>query len=174
MPSTPSPQSKPVAQTAASGGDWLAIVKTHHAAIAKTFEELLATGMKAGAPRESALKELAYQLTAHAVAEENVLYPALAMHGMTSESDKLYLDQAHAKVMNAEVDMAAMADKQGNPNAWLDKAKALQAAVLKHAKEDEEANLYPKLKQKLDAKQNDMLTAEYQHQYASVKADGSV
>jgi len=168
MPSTSSPHSKPLAQTAASERDWLAIVKTHHAAIAKAFDELLATGMKSGAPRESALKKLAYQLTAHAVAEENVLYPALAMHGMTSESDKLYMDQAHAKVMNAEVDLAAMSDKQGN--AWLDKAKALQAAVLKHAKEDEEANLYPKLKQKLDAKQNAMLTAEYQHQYASVKA----
>jgi len=100
MPSTDFPQSKPFAQTAASAGDGLAIVKTHHAAIAKAFEELLATGMKAGAPRDAALKKLAHQLTAHAVAEENVLYPALAMNGMTSESDKLYLDHAHAKVMN--------------------------------------------------------------------------
>ena len=166
MSSTQSPH-KPVAQTAAAGGDWLAIVKTHHAAIAKTFEELVATGMKAGATRDAALKKLAYQLTAHAVAEENVLYPALAMHAMTSESDKLYLDQAHAKVMNAEIDMAAVTDKG---DVWLDKAKTLQAAVLKHAKEDEEANFYPKLKAKLDARQNAMLTAEYQHQYASVKA----
>lgn len=167
MPSTHSSQPAAATETAVSAGDWLAIVKTHHAAIAKAVEELLATGMKAGATRDTALKKLAYQLTAHCVAEENVIYPALAMHGMTFESDKLYLDQAHAKVMNAEVDMAAMTDKG---NVWLDKAKALQAAVLKHAKEDEEANFYLKLKQKLDARQNAMLTAEHQHQYASVKA----
>ena len=41
--------------------------------------------------------------------------------------------------------------------------------MLKHAKEDEEANLYPKLKRKLDPEQNAMMTAEYQRQYASVK-----
>jgi hemerythrin superfamily protein len=150
-----------IAQTEAAGGDWLAMVKSHHALIAKSFDDLLAGPTKAG------LKKLAYQLTAHSVAEENVLYPALALGGMASDADKLYLDQAHAKVGNAEIDMDAMhgADK----SALVEKIRTLQAAVLKHAKEDEEGNLFPKLQQKLDAKQNATLTAEYKQQYASVK-----
>ena len=151
-----------VAQTEAAGGDWMAMVKTHHAMIAKSFDDLLA-----GTPTMAALKKLAYQLTAHSVAEENVLYPALASNGMMSESDKLYLDQAHAKVGNAEIDMSAM--KGADKAALTDKIRTLQAAVLKHAKEDEEADLFPKLKDKLDAKQNAMLTAQYKQQFASVK-----
>lgn len=164
------PLREAVAQTAAAGGDWFAMVKAHHALIARTFDEVLASDGKPAAARDRLLKKLAYQLTAHSVAEENVLYPALALNGMTTESDKLYLDQAHAKVMNADLDMTAM--MKGKPQgggAWLDKAKALQAAVLKHAKEDEEADLYPKLQQKLDAGMNAMLTAEYRRQFGSVK-----
>lgn len=161
------PLRESVAQTAAAGGDWLAMVKEHHALISRTFDEMLAAGGKGGRPPERLLNKLAYQLTAHSVAEENTLYAALAMNGMVSESDKLYLDQAHAKVMNTDLDMTAMKDRQGG--AWLDKAKALQAAVLKHAKEDEEGDLYPKLQQKLDANMNAMLTAAYRREFAAVK-----
>ncbi len=154
-----------IAQTEAAGGDWMAMIKAHHALIAKSFDDILA---KPGKPSMAALKKLAYQLTAHSVAEENVIYPALAMNGMTSESDKLYLDQAHAKVGNAEIDMDAMTG--ADPATLIDKIKTLQTAVLKHAKEDEEADIFPKLQQKLNPKQNAMLTAEYKKQYASVKA----
>lgn len=160
------PMQQAVAQTAAAGGDWFAMIQAHHLAIAKTFDALLASPAT-GPKRAGLLRQLGYQLTAHSVAEENVIYPALALNGMTTESDKLYLDQAHAKVMNTETEMAAMKDKAGT--AWLDKAKALQAAVLKHAKEDEEANLYPKLRDKLDASMNATLTALYKREFDSVK-----
>jgi len=43
MPSTHPRRQEVAAQTAVSQADWLAIVKTHHAAIAKTFDELLST-----------------------------------------------------------------------------------------------------------------------------------
>ena len=136
-----------IAQTEAAGGDWLAMVKAHHVLIAKAFDDALKT---TGKPPMTYLKNIAFLLTAHSVAEENTIYPMLAMTGMMSESDKLYLDQAHAKVGNAEIDMSALAGADG---ATLNsKTKALQAAVLKHAKEDEEANIFPKLQQQLDAK----------------------
>lgn len=91
------------------------------------------------------------------------------MNGMVSESDKLYLDQAHAKVMDAEVNMQAMMSLPAGSTDWMSKAKALQTAVLRHAKEDEEANLFPKLRDKLDARMNAALTSEYAKQFASVK-----
>jgi hemerythrin superfamily protein len=153
------------AQAAAAGGDWLDMVKAHHTLVAKTFETMLAAGRKTFATRERQQALLSYQLTAHSVAEENVLYPALARAGMMSESDKLYLDQAHAKVMNAELSMLSAKEE----SAWFDKLRALQAAVLKHAKEDEEAQLYPKLRQALSREANTLLSLAYQREFDSVK-----
>jgi hemerythrin superfamily protein len=154
-----------VAQASAAGGDWLEMVKAHHALVAKTFDRMLDSDNKTFLRREMLENTLSYQLTAHSVAEENVLYPALARSGMLSESDRLYLDQAHAKVMNAELEMVAAKDA----STWFDKVKALQAAVLKHAKEDEEGNIYPRLRQSLDRQENARLAALYGDEFASVR-----
>lgn len=159
------PMQEAVAQTTARGGDWLAMVKVHHEVIAATMEKLVALSARE-MPSEGMLKMLGSQLTAHSVAEENVIYPAMASNGMASEADKLYMDQAHAKVMNAQIEMALKL-KEGKP--WHETAKALQAAVLKHAKEDEEGNWYPKLQKKLTAQQNALLTTAYQREFNSVK-----
>lgn len=152
-----------IAQT--RGGDWLAMVKAHHELVNKTFERILASGNKTFLKRDLMQRTLAYELTAHSVAEENVLYPALTRNGLLTESDRLYLDQAHAKVMNAELELVAERDE----SAWFDKVRALQAAVMKHAKDDEEGNIYPKLRQKLDAAANAQLATMYQREFASVK-----
>jgi hemerythrin superfamily protein len=161
------PLQQAVAQTAAAKGDWLAMIQTHHAMIAKSFEQLLASTGRTYLQRDRLIALIGYQLTAHSVAEENVIYPALAMAGMTTDSDKLYLDQSHAKVMNAQMELAARTTREGT--AWMEPAKALQAAVLKHAKEDEEGRLYPQLRQKLSPEQNAMLTAGYQREFSSVR-----
>ena len=154
-----------VAQTDAGGGDWMAMVQAHHLMIDATFKDLLATRDNQGAQRRALHLRLAYILTAHSVAEENVLYPALAMHGLKPGSDKLYHDQSQAKVLNAELDMAA--DK-GNA-AWLEKVRTLQAAITQHAKQDEEGDLYPKLRQAADAAENAKLTAAYRREFARVR-----
>jgi hemerythrin superfamily protein len=153
------------AEAAAGPNDWLAMVKSHHALVAKTFDQMLAAGNKTFLKRERMERLLSYELTAHSVAEENVLYPALARNGMLGESDKLYLDQAHAKVMNAELELVSAKDEA----TWFDRVRSLQAAVLKHAKEDEEATIYPKLQQALDAPQNALLARLYKREFDSVK-----
>jgi hemerythrin superfamily protein len=156
-----------VAQTAAARGDWFAMIQAHHAMIAKSFDALMASQSRTYLQRDRMIAMIGYQLTAHSVAEENIIYPALAMAGMTAESDKLYMDQSHAKVMNAQLELAAKANRSGT--AWMEPARMLQAAVLKHAKEDEEASLYPQLKQKLSPEQNALLTAGYMREFASVR-----
>ena len=143
------------------------MIKAQHQLIAKTLETLVGSDKRTYVARDALIRTVAYQLTAHSVAEENVLYPALAMNGMVTESDKLYLDQAHAKVMQAQVEMQSAKDRPGTD--WLVKAKALQAAVLKHATEDEEGNYYPKLHSMLDTAQNGRLTAAYTREFTSVK-----
>ena len=156
-----------VAQTAAAKGDWLAMIQAHHAMIAKSFDQLMASGNRTYLQRDRLIALIGYQLSAHSLAEENVIYPALAMSGMTADSDKLYLYQSHAKVMNAQMELAARANREGS--AWMEPAKALQAAVMKHAKEDEEGRLYPALKQKISPEQNALLTAGYAREFASVR-----
>ncbi len=145
--------------------DWLDMVKSHHAMIEDAFDAVLATTGAAIDTRQQCFKRLAMLLTAHCVAEENVLYPALAMCGLTAESDKLYMDQAHAKVVNSLLDMA---DDKGSPS-WLEKAQELKQRVLQHAKEDEEGDLYPRLQAELDTATATKLGAAYRREFLSVK-----
>ncbi len=159
------PLRQAVAQTAAAGGDWLQMVQAQHALVAKSFDKLLASGNATYTTRDQLVHALAYQLTAHSVAEENVLYPAIAMAGMVNESDKLYLDQAHAKVMNAQLEMQSRLKDKGN---WQEAARALQAAVLQHAKEDEEARLYPQLQARLSPGENALLTQNFMREFRTV------
>lgn len=160
------PMTEAVAQTAAAGGDWFSMVKQQHTMIAMSLDEVTAENASPSA-RKAALNKLAYQLTAHATAEENVIYPALAMNGMTEGSDQLYMQQAHAKVKNAQIDMDDKKDSSAND--WLSTVKALQAAILEHAKQHEEADLFPKLQSKLSAAQNKMLITGYAKMFVSVK-----
>jgi len=160
------PLRQSLAQTAAAGGDWLAMIQGHHALIARSFDKLLASDRATYLARDQLVRAIGYQLTAHSVAEENIVYPMLAMTGLTGESDKLYLDQAHAKVMNAQLELQARLKERGD---WRKPATALRDAVLKHAKVDEEGRLYPELRAKLDPASNAMVTAGYQREFASVK-----
>ena len=161
------PLRESVAQTAAAGGDWFAMIQAHHALVARSFDQLLATGDKSTfLARDRMVRLIGYQLTAHSVAEENVIYPAIARAGMVTESDKLYLDQAHAKVMQSQLELQSRIQEEGT---WVQAARTLQAAVLQHAKGDEEGRLYPQLRAKTSASENAMLTALYRREFDSVK-----
>jgi hemerythrin superfamily protein len=154
----------PARETEAMKEDWLNMVKAHHQMLERAFDELIDGGADPQS-RPVLYKRVAYLLTAHSVAEENVIYPALAMFGLQSDSDRLYVDQAHAKVMNAMLDMAD--DKLGD--AWLERAKELRAAVLEHAKRDEEGDLYPRLVEALDSPTATKLSSAYRREFLAVK-----
>ena len=170
LPSSPPADSSldllhaPERQTQALKEDWLGLVKAHHQMLERAFDDLIESGGDAR-QRPVLYKRLAYLLTAHSVAEENVIYPALATFGLQSESDRLYLDQAHAKVMNAVLDMAD--DKGGD--AWLQSARQLRSAVLDHAKQDEEGDLYPRLVAAIDMATAAKLSAAYRREFLAVK-----
>ena len=154
----------PTRATEAAKEDWLGLVKAHHEMLERAFDELIGAA-EDPVQRPALYKRLAYLLTAHSVAEENAIYPALAMHGLQNESDRLYLDQAHAKVMNAMLDMAD--DKLGE--AWLEKVAELRSAVLTHAKDDEEGDLYPRLVAAIDLPTATKLSIAYRREYLAVK-----
>ena len=155
----------PLQQTQDTRGGWLQLVKAHHLMIEQAFDALIDEGGRDFSRCAVLHKRLSYLLTAHSVAEENVLYPALAMCGLQSDSDRLYLDQAHAKVMNALLDLS---DAKCGPD-WLEKATELRDAVLRHAKEDEEGDLYPKRAKAIDAATASKLDMAYRREFVAVK-----
>ena len=164
-PTTLQAMRTPIEATERMPDDWLELVKGHHSLIESAFDAVLSSVDSPADIRQQRFRRLGLLLTAHCVAEENVIYPALAMHGLQSESDKLYINQAHAKVMNAVLDMA---DDKGS-DGWLDKALELKAAVLQHAKDDEEGDLFPRLQAELDPTTALKLGAAYRREFLSVK-----
>jgi len=81
---------------------------------------------------------------------------------MTSASNRLYAEQAQAKVINADLGWSAM----GEPS-WSQPASAMRTAVLHHAKDEEEADRFPKLQRAAGAS-NARLTRGYAQEFARV------
>lgn len=152
-----------VAETATAGGTWLDMVKRHHALIGATFDRILATNNGEVAERAELERRLSYLLTAHSTAEENVLYPALARLGMSQGSDQLYMEQAHAKVANADLELSPK-----GTSAWLAKVSDLKTGVVHHAKVEEEGDLFPKLMSAAGS-MNARLTSDYAHEFSIVR-----
>lgn len=160
------PLSEAVAQTAAAGGDWLAMIQQHHQLVAKSFDELLSKNDQPFEQRNLQLRTLNQLLHAHQLAEQNVIYPAMAMAGMQKEAEHLYMDEAHAKIINGQLMLGNQGQDRGGD--WLNTARKLRDTVLKHAKDDEEGRLFPQLRQKLTPEQNRQVTQLYAREFSTV------
>ena len=79
----------------AEPGGWLSVILDHHEAIERAFSTVSAAP-EAGS-RRSALKELRLLLTGHAMAEEAVVYPAMAQVHDQAHANMAYTEQAAAK-----------------------------------------------------------------------------
>jgi hemerythrin-like domain-containing protein len=149
------------------GGDWLPMVREHHRLIARSLQELVASTDRNFLQRDRLIRSIGYQLSAHSMAEENAIYPAMAMAGMKTASDRLYLDQGHAKVINAQLDLAARLNREGRD--WTEHAQALLASVMRHVVEDEERDLFPQLHRRLNAQQNAVIGQTYARDFDLVR-----
>jgi hypothetical protein len=118
------------ARAATQGADWLAMALEHHDEIRKEFEACrAATG---GQDRLAAMKRLALVLNGHSLAEEVVLYPAMAKSGEKSHAGLAYTEQTTAKMQMAELERI-----DPNSDAWADKLEHIRGAVLHHIFEEE-------------------------------------
>ena len=139
------------AQAEATPGDWLSLVLDHHRQIEACFEE----GRRATAAddRLLAMKKLALILNGHSLAEEVVLYPALAQAGEKMHAGHAYTEQTTAKMQMAELENIAPSTPE-----WKDKWEHIRGAVLTHIFE-EESSWFLDLKRK--GEHQDRLTARY-------------
>jgi hemerythrin superfamily protein len=118
------------ARAAAEPGDWLSAALDHHDQIRAAFE--IARKAPPGGGRVSAMKGLAVVLTGHSLAEEVVLYPALASLGDPNHAEEAYAEQTEVKLQMAELERLDPASAD-----WLEQLEQIRAAVLDHMTEEE-------------------------------------
>ncbi|HEY5105931.1 MAG TPA: hemerythrin domain-containing protein [Caulobacteraceae bacterium] len=145
------------ARAAAQPGDWLSLVLDHHLKIEAAFAAVKAAGDAAS--RTGALKKLGAVLTGHSIAEEGVIYPALAQADEKAHADMAYTEQAAAKMQ-----MAALENLAPMSQDFLDKLEHIRGAVAHHVFE-EEGKWFLELKEKASADVQAKLTQRYKQEF---------
>jgi hypothetical protein len=118
------------ARVAAGQDDWLALALDHHDQIRQAFEACRRAGD--ADTRTAAMKKLALVLNGHSLAEEVVLYPALAKSGEKMHAGMAYTEQTTAKMQMAELERIDPTTPE-----WADKLEHIRGAVLHHIFEEE-------------------------------------
>ena len=147
----------------ASPGDWLSLVLDHHQEIEAAFAAV--KDAASAAAQLGAQKVLAALLTGHAVAEETVLYPALADAGEQGHATKAYTEQSAAKLQ-----MGLLEKLQPLSQEYLDKLEHIRGAVAHHMYE-EENNWFLDIKKNVPASEQDRLTARYMEEFSRYMGD---
>jgi hypothetical protein len=145
------------ARAASTPGDWLSQILDHHEGIEQAFAETRAAGSPGA--RRIALKRLGVLLTGHAMAEEAVIYPALAQAGKQGHANTAYTEQAAAKMQ-----LAALETMDPMSEDFLDKLGHLEGAVKTHVYQ-EESDWFLDMKQQAPADAEAHATARYEEEY---------
>jgi iron-sulfur cluster repair protein YtfE (RIC family) len=152
------------ARSAAHGGDWLSAILDHHEQIEQAFAQTR-LGPDAHA-RRTALKRLGELLTAHSMAEEAVVYPALAQIGKPANAGAAYAEQAAAKLQ-----MAAIERLDPMSQEFIDKLDHLKGAVAHHVYK-EESDWFIDLKEKATPAAQQMVAERYGEEYGRYMRGG--
>jgi hypothetical protein len=146
------------ARKIAGNSGWLALVLDHHLAIESCFAAV--KNASTASARTAAQKKLALMLTAHSIAEESVVYPAMALTDQKGHATDAYAEQSAAKVQ-----MAALDELDPMSQDYLDKLEHIRGAVAHHVYE-EESDYFVKLRQNGDGAMQAKLTRKYQEEFA--------
>jgi hypothetical protein len=158
-------QAREKARAAAEGNDWLAQILTHHEQIEAAFAAV--TAAHDATSRRAAQMELAILLSAHANAEEAVIYPALVYFGHKSHGTAGYTEQAGAKANLGELEYLDPLSQE-----FADKLEHIRGAVAHHVYE-EENDRFLDLK-KLPATDQRRLTQRYAEEFDRYSGAGAL
>jgi hypothetical protein len=146
-----------MAHAVSTPGDWLSQAVEHHEGLEQAFANVwLALDCTS---RTSAFKQLGILLTVHSIAEEAVIYPALAMRRDKSMSFEAYDEQALIKVQMAVLDRL-------NPMSrpFIDKLASLERMVMDHIYA-EEGKRFLDLKRVVSSYDQAIMTERYAEEY---------
>lgn len=142
---------------AATPGDWLTMILAHHEAIEAAFAATKSA--PTAAVQSAAQKQLDLVITAHANAEESVIYPALAGEDHDTQAKTAYAEQATAKI-----ELALLKKLKPLSAEFMDKLEHIRAAVAHHMYE-EESNWLLELRNQASAQDQAQLTEDYSAEY---------
>lgn len=145
------------AQSLARPGDWLSLILDHHRAIEAQF-----TTLKSTVDAETRIMEqqrLAELLTAHAIAEEAAIYPALANNHQVGHAELAYQEQSAAKM---ELGLLERLDPLSDD--YNDKLEHIEGAVAHHVY-SEEGTWFADLAERAPADEQLAMTEQYVEQY---------
>ena len=150
-------QARAQAQAAAGVNDWLAMVVEQHMLIEAAFASLMQSADPGS--KRSAERNLEVLSTAHANAEESILYPALAYVGQRSNATSSYSEHALYKMNLGEL---AYLDPMSKDYA--DKVEYLWQATRDHTC-DEEGKRFLLLSRKLPQAEQESLTRRFKEEF---------
>lgn len=146
------------AQAAATPGDWLSTLLSHHVQIESAFSAVknasnVATQMKS----QSHLVEI---LTGHSNAEESVIYPALIGVNEKAHATKAYAEQAATKTQMGLLERLVPMTQD-----YFDELEQIRDAVAHHMFE-EEGTWFLELKARTPLADQSHLTQRYREEFA--------
>lgn len=145
------------ARQAANEAPWLGRVLEHHQQIEAAFAAVKDASDANG--RRRAQKWLGTLLSGHSLAEEAVLYPAMALSDQKGHATAAYTEQSGAKI-----NLAALETLDPMSQDYLDKLEHLRGAVAHHVYE-EEGTWFPALAGEGDVAMQMRLSARYTEEF---------
>ena len=133
-------------------GDWDKALAAEHKAALALFDGLAATDDAASGKRRLLLMQLKHALGKHALEEENAIYPAMREHGMEAEADALNGEHGYVKQYLYE-----LSDLLDDNSVFQQKLREFRGDIERHM-EQEEQELFPRLRQALDDSATGRLT----------------
>ena len=152
------------ARAYAEPGDWLSLILDHHEGIEQAFAVTKAA--TSAEERRAAQKKLGVLLNGHAMAEEAVIYPALAQVGKQGHANTAYTEQAAAKMQ-----LAALESLDPMSEDYIDKLGHLEGAVFTHVYQ-EESDWFLDMKEHAAADAQAHATVRYKEEYGRYIGDG--
>lgn len=141
--------------------DAVQLLKDQHDAVDRLFAAIEAADD--GARKAALFVELADALAAHATIEEDQFYPAVK--AKQTADMLLEATEEHLAIKRVLADLLGLAPADPRFTA---KLKVLQEEVTHHAREEEEAKLFPKVRRLLDTDELEALGGEMSTQYEAL------
>jgi hemerythrin superfamily protein len=136
-----------------AGGSWDEALIAEHRLTLLTFDKIEATDDSQTTLRSQLLAKLKYQLTKHALEEENVIYPALRQANSAHDADALESEHGYVKTYLYELETMP-----NDSPEWLARVRDFRAMIQEHMRMEED-EVFPALRRIMSDEQSSRLTA---------------
>jgi hemerythrin superfamily protein len=149
--------------SAMAGRDPFDALAQDHRNVLSMFDLIERTGTSARTRRSALLFQIKRMLTAHALAEEDIIYPMLRDDAHREEmASQLYREHAEMKVHLFELEHQAKDDA-----GWIAKLRDLRSIIERHARQEEDSE-FPRLRAALSGDGKSRLLGEISREKALI------